>query len=193
MKVFAEKSNKARKVADEHVAAQAPAGSPGEDRLAQGFELLFGAHIKQQREDLERDQSALTGRLGALEATVEKQSDGIDELQDKARATLEREQGEYRRRKAIDDELRQMISELRTLVTTTVAELHDRTARLEGSVLEELKAARDAQSTEQTTHHEELFSHLEETLAELKASKLDRSELAGFFTALAQKFDGEQS
>jgi chromosome segregation ATPase len=188
MKVFTEKSSKARKVAEESVVAQAPA-SPGEDRLAQGFELLFGEHIKQQREDLERDHSTLMDRLGALEGGIAKHSDSIEELQDKARATLEREQGEYRRRKTIDDELRQMISELRTLVTTTVAELHDRTARLEGSVLEELKLARDAESTEQTTRHEELFSHLEETLVELKTSKLDRSELAGFFATLAQQFD----
>jgi hypothetical protein len=191
MKVFTEKSSKARKVGEESVVAQAPASSPGEDRLAQGFELLFGAHIKQQRQDLERDHSTLMGRLGVFEGSIAKHTESIEELQDKARATLEREQGEYRRRKAIDDELRQMISELRTLVTTTVAELHDRTARLEGSVLEELKLARDAQSTEQTTRHEELFSHLEETLTELKTSKLDRSELAGFFTTLAQQFDSK--
>ena len=189
MKVFAEKSSKARKVAKKPMAAQAPASSPSEDRLAQGFELLFGAHIKQQRQDLEREHSTLVDRLEALEGPMAKHNDSIEELQDKARATLEREQGEYRRRKGIDDELRQMISELRALVTTTVAELHDRTARLEGSVLEELKSARDAQSTEQTTQHEELFSHLEETLAELKTSKLDRSELAGLFSALAQQFD----
>ena len=189
MKVFTEKSSRARKLASEPLAAHGPASSPSEDRLAQGFELLFGAHIKEQRQDLEREQSALTDRLGVLEGAAAKHSDSIEELQDKCRATLEREQGEYRRRKAIDDELRQMISELRTLVTTTVAELHDRTARLEGSMLEELKSARDAQSTEQTTQHEELFRHLEETLAELKTSKLDRSELAGFFTTLAQQFD----
>ena len=189
MKVFAEKSSKARKVAQEPLAAQARVGNPGEDRFSQGFELLFGAHIKQQRQDLERDQAALMDRLGALEGPMAKYTDSIEDLQDKARATLEREQDEYRRRKALDDELRQMISELRTLVTTTVAELHDRTARLEDSVLEELKSARDAQSTEQTTQHEELFSHLEETLAELKTSKLDRSELAGFFATLAQQFD----
>jgi chromosome segregation ATPase len=159
MKVFAEKSSKARKIGNEPVAAHAAASSPGEDRLAQGFELLFGAHIKEQRQELEREHSALTDQIGVLEGAAAKHADSIEELQDKARATLEREQGEYRRRKAIDDELRQMISELRTLVTTTVAELHDRTARLEGSVLE------------------------------LKTSKLDRSELAGFFATLAQQFD----
>jgi chromosome segregation ATPase len=191
MKVFAEKSQKARKVAEEPTAAQAPTSHAGEDRLAKGFELLFGAHIQEQRADLEREHSALTERLGALERTAAQHTDAVEELQDKARATLEREQGEYRRRKGIDDELRQMIVELRTLVTTTVAELHDRTARLEGSVLEELKAARDAESTEQTTRHEELFGHLEETLAELKSQKLDRSELAGFFTALAHQFETE--
>jgi hypothetical protein len=191
MKVFAEKSQKARKVAEEPAAAKAPASKAGEDRLAQGFELLFGAHIKQQHADFEREHSALTERLGALEQTAVQHTDAVEELQDKARATLEREQGEYRRRKSIDEELRQMIGELRTLVTTTVAELHDRTARLEGSVLEELKAARDVESTEQTTRYEELFGHLEETLAELKTQKLDRSELAGFFSGLAQKFETE--
>ncbi len=83
-----------------------------------------------------------------------------------------------------------MVVELRTLLTTTVAELHDRTARLEASVQEQLARVQDAQSSEQTTRHEELFRHLEETLDELKTSKLDRSELAGFFGSLARQFDG---
>ena len=191
MKVFAEKSHKARRVAEEPAAAQAPAGSEGVDRFAQGFELLFGAHIKQQRADLEREHSALTQRLAALEQQTASHQQAVEELNDKARATLEREQSEYRRRKNIDDELRQMISELRTLVTTTVAELHDRTARLEGSVLEELKAAREADSTEQTVRHEELFGRLETTLAELREQKLDRHELAGFFAGLAKQFETE--
>ena len=186
MKVFAEKSNRARKVADDAALASA-VDIQGEDRLAQGFELLFGAHIKQQRQELERRQADMLERLGALEARLAEHAGHLEELLDKSRAGVEREQAEYRRRSRVEDELRQTMGELRASVTIQLGEVLEKTKHIEAGVLEELEAARNAHSAEHGARYEELFRHLEETLQELKSSKLERRELAGLFATLAQR------
>ncbi|MEN8183328.1 MAG: hypothetical protein ABFS46_12420 [Myxococcota bacterium] len=193
MKVFAEIKNKARK---EAAGAGVPVanGSSSEDRLAQGFELLFGAHIQEQRAQLEQAHTGMTGRLAALEAHAEAQVASIEELTDKARASLERDQSEYLRRKGVEQELRQSITELRAFLTTAIAELHEKTARTESNILEQLESARNTQSATSTEHDEALFRHLEETLADLKATKMDRGELATVLLTLAKHFeDGSES
>lgn len=188
MRMFAEKSRRAR--LNEALAIEEPrpieplAGAaagelPTEERLAQGFELLFGAQVGRQRLEIERIEKELAARLDAVQAELAKHAQGLEDLRDRSKATLERESDEMRRRKGVEGELRTHVAELQARLGRAVAETGERTAAL-GEQVEALLAKQPAPEAE---HNQALFVQLEEALTRLEASKVDRGELAALFAA----------
>jgi hypothetical protein len=190
--MFAEKSRRARQsdaLASEEVHSVEPppgpaaAELPTEERLARGFELLFGAQVGRQRLESERIERELGARLDAVQAELEKHAQCLDDLLDRARATLERESDELRRRKGVEGELRTQVAELQARLGRAVAETGERTAAL-GEQVEALLAKQPEAEAER---HQTLFVQLEEALARLEASKVDRGELAALFEAALRR------
>jgi chromosome segregation ATPase len=190
--MFAEKSRRARQseaLADEEPRPLAPpAGAaagelPTEERLAQGFELLFGAQVGRQRLEIERIERELAARLDAAQAELARHAQRLEDLLDRSRATLERESDELRRRKGVEDELRQQLAELQARLGRTAAESGERAAAL-GEQIEALLAKQPEAEAER---HRALFVQLEGALARLEASKVDRAELAALFAAALRR------
>jgi len=190
MKVFSERRSRAFE--------QASASPPprhdelsGNDRLAQGFELLFGTHLEQHRHALERVETELTGRLDRLQHESAEQARVLVALADKASATVEREQDAERRRRNLEAELRQTLVELREAVRSSLAELHARTERLEQGFAEHLQAQPESERAGEAKRHEEAFLALEARLEALEASRVERAELAALLARTARDLDAK--
>ena len=85
----------------------------GAQHLSQAFDLLFGAALREQTEGFHKLEAEMGERLDSLERACLRHAETIEELNDKASAGLEREQAEYRRRKAIETDLRQKLGQVR--------------------------------------------------------------------------------
>lgn len=189
MKVFSERRSRAFEPAGESPAPR-PHELSGDDRLAKGFELLFGAHVDRHRSELERVEAELGARLDALHAGSADHERVLVALSDKASASLEREQDAERRRRAMEGELRQALVELRETLRSSLAELHAKTDRLEQSLVEHLHAQHaNERSDERMRQHEALLA-LEARLAALEAGRVDRTELATLFARTAHELGG---
>ncbi len=185
MKVFSERRSRAFEQAG---ATPPPRGEDltGEDRLAKGFELLFGANLEQHRLELERVEAELAGRLERVQSESAGHSTALGALADKASASLEREHDEHRRRKAVEAELRQTLVELREAVRSSLSELHAKTSQLERSLVEHLHAQHESERAGEEKRQQEALLAFEARLAELEASRLDRGELAALLSRTAR-------
>ena len=189
MKVFSERRSRAFEPVGESPAPR-PHDLSGDDRLAKGFELLFGAHLERHRSELERVEAELGARLDALHGGSAEHERVLVALSDKASASLEREQDAERRRKAMEGELRQALGELREAVRSSLSELHARADRLEQGLVEHLHAQHTSEHPgEQKRQHEALLA-LEARLATLEAGRLDRADLAAYLARAAREIDG---
>jgi len=193
MKIFSETRNK---VSDEPTGehtpeAVHPEAAPQPDRLAQGIDLLFGSHLREQRAELEALEARLSGGLALLQEESTQRAQALESLNDKAQATLEREKSEQVRRKAAESALHQRINEFSEMVTGSIGQLHERNSQLEKS-LGELLEQREAGSSEAVERHEAILTQLTQGIAHLKANTVDRKELAGLLAALAMRLDPPQ-
>jgi hypothetical protein len=188
MKVFSERRSRSFEPA-----APAPRHEElrADDRLAQGFELLFGSHLEQHRHALERVETELAGRLDRLQHESAEQARALVALADKASASVEREQDGERRRRNVEAELRQTLVELREAVRSSLAELHARTERLEQGFAEHLSAQHESERAGDEKRHEEAFLALEARLEALEAGRLERSELAALLARTARDLDAK--
>jgi hypothetical protein len=188
MKVFSERRSRAFEPAS---ASPAPRSEEpnGNDRLAQGFELLFGTHFEQHRQALERVEAELAGRLERLQNESAEQARVLVALTDKASAAVEREQDAERRRRNVEAELRQAHVELREAVRSSLAELHARADRLERTVAEHLEAQPERDRTGEDERREAAFLALEARLEALEANRVDRGELAALLARTARELD----
>jgi hypothetical protein len=188
MKVFSERRSRAFEPASESPPPR-PAELSGDDRLAKGFELLFGAHLERHRSELERVEAELGSRLDALHNGSAEHERVLVALSDKATASLEREQDAERRRRAMEAELRQTLVELRETLRSSLSELHARADRLEQSLVEHLHAQHaNERAGEEERQHETLLA-LEARLETLEAGKLDRADLAAYLARAAREID----
>jgi chromosome segregation ATPase len=188
MKVFSERRSRAFEPAS---ATPPPRNDElsGNDRLAQGFELLFGTHLEQHRHALERVETELTGRLDSLQHESAEQARVLVALTDKASASVEREQDAERRRKNVEAELRQALVELREAVRSSFAELHARADRLEQSLVEHLDAHSESLRAGDDKRHEEALIAFEARLEALEAGRVDRGSLAALLARTARELE----
>jgi hypothetical protein len=188
MKVFSERRSRAFEPAS---ATPPPRNDElsGNDRLAQGFELLFGTHLEQHRQALERVETELTGRLDSLQHESAEQARVLVALTDKASASVEREQDAERRRKNVEAELRQALVELREAVRSSFAELHARADRLEQSLVEHLDAHSESLRAGDDKRHEEALIAFEARLEALEAGRVDRGSLAALLARTARELE----
>ena len=177
MKVFSERRSRAF----EQASASPPPRSEelsSDDRLAQGFDLLFGAHLEKHRLELERVEAELGGRLDRLQNETAEQARVVVALADKASASVEREQDAERRRKGVEAELRQALVELREAVRSSLSELHAKTSELERSVVEHLRAQHESERAGEEQRQQEALLALEARIETLEARSVDRGSLA---------------
>lgn len=159
-------------------------GQNGTGRLAEGFELLFGEHL---REHLERAEAGIMDRLARLETEAARQADVVEELIDKARATLQREEDEYRRRRAVEAEIHQALTDARAGSTESTAELRARAERIEQRLEEDLEAVRELQRGFHLESRERL-DDVREQLSRLESAKVERTQLAVLLSNAAREF-----
>jgi uncharacterized coiled-coil protein SlyX len=186
LRVFPEKKRAGDSEA-ESAPASAPAESGAAHRLAQGFEILFGGALREQRAAAERFEAEIRQRLDALEHRSAGQGEALEQLGDKVRATLEREADEARRRKGAEEELRKRVGELREFVAGAIAELHEKANAIETRLREQIQAQHVAERESETEHQQRLLERLERALAEVQAHKVDRQEVAAVLSTLARK------
>jgi hypothetical protein len=188
MKVFSERRSRAFEPASESPPSR-PHELSGDDRLAKGFELLFGAQLERHRSELERVEAELGSRLDGLHNGSAEHERVLVALSDKASASLEREQDAERRRRTMEGELRQTLVELREALRSSLSELHAKTDRLEQSLAEHLSAQHaNERSGEQMRQHEALLA-LAARLESLEADKLDRADLAAYLARAAREIE----
>jgi hypothetical protein len=187
MKVFSEKKARAR---SEDSAEAAPAGGngvAGGDRIAQGFDLLFGAHLKEQRQEIERVETEFCSQVEELRARSLEQAEILEELADKVDAAVERENDEHRRRKSVESELREGLCQLREFVGSAVAELHQKIEKLGSELSEQIQSQEATRTGADPEYVQDGFQQLGQGLTDLKASAIDRMELATLFAAVSRE------
>jgi hypothetical protein len=192
LRVFSDKGGDSRNAPQNKAAEQAaPSAPPPDDRIAQGFELLFGNHLKESRTQLERLDAEARDRLDSLEKASIRHSESIEDLSDKSRAALVREDDEYRRRKAVEADLREKIGQLRASIAQTSEELTDKIAQIGRTVRDEVETLRGAGPSDQIQQQQRLIEELFEEIALMKATFVDRAKLSERFAGLAREFNGQ--
>jgi len=193
LRVFSDKGNGESKNAPDTTAAAQAAQSeaPSDDRIAQGFELLFGNHLKDSRDQLDRLDAETKDRLDSLEKASIRHAESLEDLSDKSRAALVREDDEYRRRKAVEADLREKIGQLRASIAQTNEELTEKIGQLGRGLRDEIEALRHAGPSDQLKQQQRLIEELFEEIALVKASFVDRTKLSERFASLANEFNGQ--
>ena len=188
MKVFSERRSRAF----EQASANPPPRSEelsGDDRLAQGFDLLFGAHLERHRLELERVEAELGGRLERLQSETAEQARVVVALADKASASVEREQDAERRRRGVEAELRQALVELREAVRSSLSELHAKADELERSLVEHLHTQHESERASEEERQQEALLALEARIETLEARGVDRGSLAELLARTARELE----
>lgn len=193
LRVFSDKSN-GNGESDDQPEVQAGEATlqpdpPSDDRIAQGFELLFGSHLKDHRDRLEKIDAETTDRLDSLEKASIRHAEALEDLADKSRAALVREDDEYRRRKAVEADLREKIGQLRASIQQTGDEINEKIAQFGRGLRDEIEALRGTGESDQLKQQQRLIEELFEELALVKANFVDRSKFAEFFATLAKEFN----
>ncbi len=160
---------------------EAPTGR--HDRLSQGFELIFGEVLERHRDAMTRIEAETADRLEYLERDAGHKAEILAALQDKAAATLEREDWEERRRRAVEGELRESFAKLAATVTAGLEELRRRSDELEQSTARELASQRESGGENERRGLEQLLK----AVKHLAATKLDRADLASLLASLAHE------
>ena len=193
LRVFSDKHNGGSK---EQPATSNEATPPkgevtSDDRIAQGFELLFGSHLKESRGQIEKLEAETTDRLDSLEKASIRHAEALEDLADKSRAALVREDDEYRRRKAVEADLREKIGQVRAAISQSADEISEKIDQLNGTLRGEIEALRGAGPGDQLKNQQRLIEELFEEIALVKASFVDRRKLAERFATLAKEFGGQ--
>ncbi len=193
LRVFSDKGNGDSKNAPEMTAAEqtAQSGPPSDDRIAQGFELLFGNHLQDSRAQLDRLDAETKDRLDSLEKASIRHAESLEDLSDKTRASLVREDDEYRRRKAVEADLREKIGQLRASIAQANEELTDRISQLGRGIRDEMETLRGTGPSDQLTQQQRLIEELFEEIALVKANFVDRAKLSERFASLAKEFNAQ--
>jgi len=182
----------AREGAANRPEAGAGSGSPQpQDRLSQGLELLFGERFAEFRRHIERLEVEGEHRLAGLERQSLAQGMLLDELSDKARGALEREQAEYKRRKAVESQLRERGARHRAVMESVLEESRQRSERFEKQITEQLEAFRGALRSLEDQQQKLGLPEIHRQISRLAAAKLERSELAEQLSALARRVAGD--
>ncbi len=194
LRVFSDKHNggqsKEEPVTSNEATPQRGEGT-GDDRIAQGFELLFGSHLKESRGQIEKLEAETTDRLDSLEKASIRHAEALEDLADKSRAALVREDDEYRRRKAVEADLREKIGQVRAAISQSAEEIGEKIGQLSRTLREEIDTLRGAGAGEQLKNQQRLIEELFEEIALVKANFVDRRKLAERFTTLAKEFSGQ--
>ena len=179
------KSNDAGKFDEATHAAQGKGAAPtgNNDRLSQGFDLIFGEVLEHHRDAMSRIEAEAGGRLECLERDAGHKAEILAALLDKAAATLEREDGEQRRRRAVEGELREGFAKLKASVEAGLEELRRRSDELEQSTARELASLREGSGERERRGLEQL----RKAVGRLAATKLDRADLASLLASLAHE------
>ncbi len=194
LRVFSDKHNGGQSK-EEPVTSNEVTSTKGDvtsdDRIAQGFELLFGSHLKQSRGHIEKLEAETIDRLDSLEKASIRHAEGLEDLADKSRAALVREDDEYRRRKAVEADLREKIGQVRAAISQSADAISEQLNQLHRTLRDEIEALRGAGAGEQLKSQQRLIEELFEEIALVKASFVDRRKLAERFAALAKEFGGQ--
>ena len=159
----------------------------GAQHLSQAFDLLFGAALREQTQGFHKLEAEVGDRLDGVERACLRHAETIEELNDKSSAALEREQAEYRRRKAIETDLRQKLGQMRVALDKAIEETTQGIARIR----EDLDAVRGAQAPDQLDRHQQLIQEVVEEIALLKSSFVDRATLSNRIERLAREIVSE--
>ena len=181
IRVFSGGKDAERETTDPHEA------EVGDDRITQGFELLFGKQLREHFARLESQEARLADRLEAIESQLEQHEASLAELKDKTQASLEREQGEHQRRKGSEAELSEKLGQLRTALDIALEEIDTKLAEGEQKLNDRLKSLRSAQRDSAEERDQKLIEALSEDLHSLEASKVSRTELATLLANVARE------
>jgi hypothetical protein len=193
LRVFSDKNNGQSKEEPEVTTNEAtpPTSEAGDDRIAQGFELLFGSHLKESRGQLEKLEAETTDRLDSLEKASIRHAEALEDLADKSRASLVREDDEYRRRKAVEADLREKIGQVRAAISQTADEIGDKINHLSRTLRDEIETLRGAGPSDQLNNQQRLIEELFEEIALVKANFVERDKIAESFATLAKDFNAK--
>jgi hypothetical protein len=193
LRVFSDKNNGQSKEEPEVTTNEAtpPTSEAGDDRIAQGFELLFGSHLKESRGQLEKLEAETTDRLDSLEKASIRHAEALEDLADKSRASLVREDDEYRRRKAVEADLREKIGQVRAAISQTADEIGDKINQLSRTLRDEIETLRGAGPSDQLNNQQRLIEELFEEIALVKANFVERDKIAESFATLAKDFNAK--
>ncbi|MDX1385720.1 MAG: hypothetical protein R3190_18860 [Thermoanaerobaculia bacterium] len=193
LRVFSDKKNGQSKEEPEVTTNEAtpPTSEVGDDRIAQGFELLFGSHLKESRSQIDKLEAETTDRLDSLEKASIRHAEALEDLADKSRAALVREDDEYRRRKAVEADLREKIGQVRAAISQTADEIGEKISQLGRTLRDEIETLRGAGPSDQLNSQQRLIEELFEELALVKANFVEREKIAETFAALARDFNAK--
>jgi hypothetical protein len=194
LRVFSDKNNghsKEEPKVTTNEATPPPGESAGDDRIAQGFELLFGSHLKESRSQIDKLEAETTDRLDSLEKASIRHAEALEDLADKSRAALVREDDEYRRRKAVEADLREKVAQVRAAISETADEITEKISQLGRTFRDEIETLRGAGPGDQLKNQQRLIEELFEELALVKANFVDRAKLAERFSNLAKEFTSQ--
>lgn len=191
LRVFSDKNNGQSKEEPEVTTKEGTptANEAGDDRIAQGFELLFGSHLKESRGQLEKLEAETTDRLDSLEKASIRHAEALEDLADKSRASLVREDDEYRRRKAVEADLREKIGQVRAAISQTADEITEKINQLSRTFRDEIETLRGAGPGDQLKSQQRLIEELFEELALVKANFAEKAKIAETFATLARDFN----
>lgn len=153
------------------------------DRVSQGFELIFGDVLERQKHALERMEAEVGDRLEYLERDANHKNEALAALQDRANASLEREDGELRRRRSVEGELRESFARLVAKIDESFDEIRTRLDEVERSTAQQIA---DLRSTDSERDRRGL-EQLRKAVGRLAATKLDRSDLVNILTSASRE------
>jgi hypothetical protein len=159
------------------------------DQLAQGFDLLFGKHLREQSSRIDRLDAETSDMLACLEKQALRQADSLDQLIDKSRAALEREQGEYRRRRKVEADMAEKLGQLRAAMENAIGELRTKADQTQRMVEEAVGALQHPQGAADLESQQELLDEHSAGISRLLLDKVDRKELAGLLTEVVLELD----
>jgi len=171
---------------------QTPEAAATSNDLAKVRELLFGRQIREQRDELARLEAHIVQRTNCLRGAMVESAGALESLlMDAKRELHERCNAESGERKALGEAFAKSLREFEHSVDARFAALEERSIRAERELRDQFasqcRLLRDAMA--QT--HETAMKFAREGLAELKATRVDRSVLSSVLLKLAKDVDGE--
>ena len=171
---------------------QTPEAAAASDDLAKVQELLFGRHIREQRDELARLEAHIVQRTNCLRGHMVESAGALENLLVDAKRELhERCNAESGERKAVGEAFAKSLRDFEHSIDARFAALEERSIRAERELRDQFasqcRLLRDAMART----HETAMKFAREGLEELKATRIDRSVLSSVLLQLAKGVDGE--